>query len=1683
MRYTGYAGYGFLSLGKTGKGKRVISHKEWLIERLEQRFKEHQASLRFITVGSLATALSACKDDTLVQGSDTDDIFGNTPADEIFKGRLGDDVYSYFLSGVDRIIDTGGNDELRVSIADAEGDRVETSFNRIGDDLVVTQVGEGNSVTVEGAFVGATTLEQLTLVYKDSNRPNLGFELNNENALDDLNKSLLTDDISTRLSSKTFTNSGDETKISVGSSVQMSMLSADTKTSLGMGPFRESEFASYQGEGYTVVVIDTGIDLDHSAFGPDSNGDGISDRILYSQDFSSDGDGTADDVNGHGSNVASIIGSSDDQYLGVAPKVNLIALQGLLNSGGGSTSSVEEALQWVIENAENYNIVAVNMSLGEGNNSNKSEEHNAYHDELNIIKSKGIVTVVAAGNDYYKYQDTGPSPGVGAPANDPIVIPVGAVWQESVGRFNWAAGAKDFRTASDRVTSFSQRSTDVEVIFAQGAMIAGAKPGGGVGSQGGTSQATPFVAGMVAVAQNMADDLLGRRLTPDEFETMLRSSATTIFDGDDERDNVASLDTPLPRVDMLALAQEIKKLAETVEVSSELIADDFNEGIDTTGIIEVGTQIAGNLEKATDNDWLKVDLKAGQIYGISVKGRVSSEGTLLDPMLTLYDQNGALIVSNDDGGVETEPYIEFTTANDQSFYVSVSSYGADETGLGTYLLEVNDLGLAQSDDFTSDALTQSILTFDERTNLASVNGSLEFLGDVDWHAVDLTGRNTYIIDVNGHGEAALEDPYLKVFDVNGNLVVSNDDGGTDSNARLRFSPDEDEKYFIEASGYNNSYAGDYTVNLTEIDNAKDIPNDASTNAILAVEESFSGLLEFEGDRDWIKADLVGGSVYNVTLEGDQSASSGDEQILPLEDPHLRLFDGRGNLIAENDDLEGRNSGLTNLSVDETGTYFFSAGAYGGSGVGKYILNLKEQTFGTGDIPNTTGTEYQIINNETLSNFLEARGDRDWIKAIFEGGKTYEINLYGSGANPVSDTYLRLYDEQGHFIAENDDGPVNTYSKLLHTPTTTGTQFLSVGSFNDEFTGSYTISVVTLEITDDYPLTFNTDVFVTDNVPLNGVINSTGEEDFFKLISNEQAFYEISLKSDIQNENPLLDPLLKVINQDGDIIAVNDDDGSSLDAKLVLTSESASTVYIVASGYDDIGGYTLQVNTLQTGLVDDHLNDFTTTSQIVVNNRFEGIPNGNLEYFDEADMFVVQLEEGKAYDFRLLGRSTLDGNEEFLADPALTLYDRDGSWLAYNDDGPQGLDPLIYFFEAPYQGNYYLEVEKNYYTSGTGSYFVEATDHVPITDDHSDTLNNATLIEMASTGYGASFGEIEFADVRDVFQLDLTPHISYKISVLADDFDSYLRLVSAAETDDNESRIIWLENDDAVDFNGSEITVSTLTDQDFFIEVSPYFPNHGGQYQIKIEPDLGDDHSNSPIEATALQMSETVSGNIDTSDDFDFFTFAAKQGETYEIQITADVESLTPFIRALTVTDMELLSDARLLAQVEGTSLTVYSPSNQEIFINLSSSQGLGDYELIVKSDLSFDDHANHPKFATPIQVSEIVLGKLEKSMDFDVFKINLSAYKYYDISLNSSPTTGSYYDGFDSVLNLMSGTDLDYLSDFTYVANNDDSEMIVGSFIDNFYSEEDSTYFIEVLPFSQFDTGPYELLITDVTPI
>jgi subtilisin family serine protease len=68
-------------------------------------------------------------------------------------------------------------------------------------------------------------------------------------------------------------------------------IDTDVSSSLiNMDDFRAApNFAGIDGSGFSVVVIDTGIDLNHPFFGPDSDGNGVADRIVYDYDFA-DGD-------------------------------------------------------------------------------------------------------------------------------------------------------------------------------------------------------------------------------------------------------------------------------------------------------------------------------------------------------------------------------------------------------------------------------------------------------------------------------------------------------------------------------------------------------------------------------------------------------------------------------------------------------------------------------------------------------------------------------------------------------------------------------------------------------------------------------------------------------------------------------------------------------------------------------------------------------------------------------------------------------------------------------------------------------------------------------------------------------------------------------------------------------------------------------------------------------------------------------------------------------------------------------------------------------------------------------------------------------------------------------------------------------------------------------------------------
>lgn len=380
-----------------------------------------------------------------------------------------------------------------------------------------------------------------------------------------------------------------------------------------MNDFRsDPRFAGIDGSGYAVAILDTGIDLDHPFFGPDDNDDGVADRIVYQYDFY-DNDNDASDENGHGSNVSTIVASEDLVFTGMAPGASIIHLK-VLGPDGGEFYMLEAALQWLVANASAYNVVAVNMSLGDGGNYSAPTTLPVLgiNDEMAALRAMGVIVVSASGNEFYTY---GSQYGASYPAADPSSLSIGAVYDASIGGIGYFSGAIAYTTGPDRICPFSQRSPTLTTVLAPGAAIVGADPIFFMNEMHGTSQAAPHIAGIVALAQQLAEIKLGRRLTPTEFTDLVQSTGVTIYDGDDEDDNVQH-SWPwraYPRVDMLALANAIQDMVDlsgthTVTVAPGQTVSDINFGnhieVPTTYALTVGTspEINAPIDVAPDPD-------------------------------------------------------------------------------------------------------------------------------------------------------------------------------------------------------------------------------------------------------------------------------------------------------------------------------------------------------------------------------------------------------------------------------------------------------------------------------------------------------------------------------------------------------------------------------------------------------------------------------------------------------------------------------------------------------------------------------------------------------------------------------------------------------------------------------------------------------------------------------------------------------------------------------------------------------------------------------------------------------------------------------------------------------------------------------------------------------------------------
>ena len=294
-------------------------------------------------------------------------------------------------------------------------------------------------------------------------------------------------------------------------------------------PFREHDIDNefhkalgpWIGRNVTVAIIDTGIDYTHPDFYDEHNKSII--KVLVSMLYVSAEtgeyilwepykNGTMEellafdvqlwdqygepaflDINGHGTHCSGILAgrgwASNGKYMGIAPGAYLVIIKAFNQNGEASMDSCLDALEWVYDNAEKYDIKVLSLSWGARFASRGDDPLSLAVNK--IAEDKGVLVFAAAGNE----------------GNIPTTISVPAVAEKA-----FAVGAWD--AYYDKIAPFSSLGPTVDLrmkpdLMASGVMVVSCK------SQfadfpdeyevneyyvalSGTSMATPASAGIAA---------------------------------------------------------------------------------------------------------------------------------------------------------------------------------------------------------------------------------------------------------------------------------------------------------------------------------------------------------------------------------------------------------------------------------------------------------------------------------------------------------------------------------------------------------------------------------------------------------------------------------------------------------------------------------------------------------------------------------------------------------------------------------------------------------------------------------------------------------------------------------------------------------------------------------------------------------------------------------------------------------------------------------------------------------------------------------------------------------------------------------------------------------------------------------------------------------------------------------
>ena len=1148
--------------------------------------------------------------------------------------------------------------------------------------------------------------------------------------------------------------------------------------------------------------------------------------------------------------------------------------------------------------------------------------------------------------------------------------------------------------------------------------------------------------------------------------------------------------------------------------------DDYSADRFTTGTVAVGDTATGNIGSNGDGDWFAVELVAGRTYVIDLRGSPTDDGTLSDPYLRgVYDADGNLIprTTNDDGGEGYNSRLTFTATESGTHYIAAGAAGV-YFGRGTYEVEVTDTSppiVAPDPDSEEPPDTQEQVQ-QQPPAFGSQFYGFELPEDTDGSANRISlgtvsatdpdgGSVTYSIEGgNAAGLFEIDAASGELFYTGGGedyetgstsfeLTVRASDGDqtTDTTVAVNVTDVAEAPAFGQA-GYGFDLAEDTdgsadrislgTVSATDPDGGSVTYSIEGGNAARLFEiDAASGELFYTGGGEDYE---TGSTSFELTVrasDGDQttdttatvSVTDVDEPVevdppVVQPDPARAAAEDLGDIT----ELAAPLSPLGTLdgAADGVAWYRFTL-----SEAREVALGLRRQD-----------ADADLVVEDAAGNVLHSGANdgtaNEWVRETLLAGTYYvSVEAQEAGAN----AYVFRYGvgdadpaEVARLEAERTSAQEQEQEQVQQQPPAFGSQFYGFDLPEDTDGSANRISLGTVSATDP------------DGGSVTYSIEGGNAAGLFEIDAASGELFYTGGGEDYETGSTSFE--LTVRASDGDqttdttaTVSVTDvDEPVEVDPPVAQPDQSTPQTVSEPAGEDFSAGT-------------------STSGRVAVGDT----ATGNIGGSRDGDWFAVELVAGRTYVIDLRGSPTGDGT---LSDPYLRgIHDSDGNLIprTTNDDGGQNYNSRV-TFTATESGTHYIAAGSYF---GRGTYEVEVTDTSPPIvapdPDPEDSPDTQEQVQQQPPAFGSQFYGFELPEDTDgsVNRISLGTvsatdpdggSVTYSIEggnaaglFEIDAASGELFYTGGGEDYETGSTSFELTVRASDGDQTTDTTVAVnVTDVDDPVEVDPPVAQPDQSTPQTVSEPAGEDFSAGTSTSGRVAVGDSVTGNIGSNGDRDWFAVELVAGRTYVIDLrgrpTGDRTLSDPYLHGIHDSDGDLIPRTTNDDGGGGYNSRVTftaTESGTHYIAAGANSNSLGTYELEVTHTTIDDDFPATVDTTGTAEVGGSATGELQYAGDRDWFAVELEAGKTYQIDVAGAISgggtlpSGRLYGVYDA-----DGNRLHWVYDAITIGG-----FALGPYPVEHYEDaqvfftpyEDGTYYLAV---GDRGTGTYSVRVTEI---